>query len=117
MPQLGELDERVTVKNSTETHDANNEPTQTWANYMHAWAKVEPLRGSEVLDRGVRNPEASYRVFVLHHADKLVTVGMRVFWTPRRERDATEQTLDIVYVRRVTGKRRFVEILCTDHTA
>jgi SPP1 family predicted phage head-tail adaptor len=116
MPTLGQLDERITIKSATEVFNALNEPTLTWASHMTAWARVMPLSGLEALDRGVRNAEATYRVFILHRADKEADVGMRIFWTPRHGRVATEKTLDVVYVRRVTGHLQFSELLCKDHT-
>lgn len=52
MPGAGDLDRRIVIERATVTHNAFNEPVETWATYAPVWAGEEPVSDGERLAAG-----------------------------------------------------------------
>lgn len=79
--KAGRLNKRITIQTATEAQNTYGEPIKTWAEYVTAWASVEPLNGREYWSAKELNAEITIR-FRMRYYDG-VTPKMRVVYDSR----------------------------------
>lgn len=105
---VGEMRDRITIEEATETLDDVGQPTRTWATiYLSQPAKWVPVAGSETI-RG-RAVEAGIKtIFIVRHQSG-ITPEMRVVHS--------SGTYGIGYVKPIAGRQRYIELHCKQAVA
>lgn len=75
--RAGDLRERVTLQTATLTTDGGGGSTETWADVVTVWARVEPLTGREGFEAMQIASSMSHRVTIRQRS---VTPQQRVKW-------------------------------------
>lgn len=100
MPQIGELDERITLQTKTEVTDASGDRTHTWADTWTDWAKVVDLLGTERFEAARLTEIADIEVWIRYRGNISVDNNRFVYLS---------NTYDIVSVQTV-GRIRWERI-------
>ena len=69
MPQIGELDERITLQTKTEVTDTSGDRTHTWADTWTDWAKVVHARGNEKFEAARLTEVADIEIFIRYRGN------------------------------------------------
>lgn len=81
MARPGQLDQRVTLQEATETSDGGGGSIQAWANFSTdatVWAEVYPMSGNENENGGSINASGMWRFVIRNRSD--VTERDRILW-------------------------------------
>lgn len=105
MIRAGELRERVTVQQSSETRNPLGEAIPTWSTFAEVWASVNGVTSRELLLAGQQQTEISHRVKMRYLPG--LTQQMRLAWRGR--------TLEIVSVLE-QDNRSVHELICQETT-
>ncbi len=62
--RAGELRQRITIQQATDTQAASGETTQTWTTYKAVFAKIEPASGQETWRAAQVNPLLTHAVTI-----------------------------------------------------
>lgn len=81
MIRPGDLRDRVTIQEASESRNALGESVQAWSTFTERWAQVEGISAREFLLSGQQQSEVSHRVR-LRWVDGL-TSQMRFLWRGR----------------------------------
>ena len=100
MPRIGAMRERVTIEQESRVADGGGGYPMAWSEVATVWAAVEPQSGREQLQAERVESLVDYRVTMRWRGD--VTAGMRLLWG--------SVDMAITAVRRVDGRKRFLEI-------
>ena len=111
MPHIGELDQRVAIQTATMTRDSLNAEILTWSASRTVWAKVEPLRGKELLEHGAAESGVEYRVWIRWSRSLAVDAQMRLTWT----RDGKTRTFDVTSVIERNADKEWLELMCKEY--
>ena len=103
--KAGQLRERVTVQQATDSRTTLGEAVQTWSTFATRWASVEGISSREFFLQGQQQTEASHRVRLRYLSG--LTQQMRLEWRGR--------TLEIVSLLE-HGNRTEHELLCQEAT-
>jgi SPP1 family predicted phage head-tail adaptor len=103
MIDAGNLRERVTVQQASESRNALGETVLSWATFAERWASVEGVSSRELLQYGQQQIEVSHRVR-MRWLDGL-TQSMQIVWRGR--------TLEIVSLLE-HGNRSEHELVCQE---
>lgn len=102
MPDIGELDRRITIQRATITYNEFNEPVEAWVDYVTVWAKRTNASAGE-----------SYRA---QQVGAQITTRFTVRWspltggvTPQDRIDFDGRTYNITATRQVE-RNRWIEI-------
>jgi SPP1 family predicted phage head-tail adaptor len=68
-PKVGELRTRVTLQKPVDTEDAGAGIAVAWVDVETVWAKVVPLRGSELTHAMALANPVTHRVYIRHRTD------------------------------------------------
>lgn len=104
MITAGELDQRITIQSATEAQNTFGEPIQTWATLATVWARIEALRGAELLDAAKISTTVMFRVRVRHRTD--VTPKQQVLWGIR--------TLNVEAVLPSERRNEYLDLMCAE---
>ena len=74
--RAGELRHKIEIQTATESIDAYNAPTQTWATTYTVWAAIYPLRGQERLIAAQQEASVDFRIRIRYRSD--ITPANRV---------------------------------------
>lgn len=77
----GNLRERVTIQQASETRNALGESVQAWSTFAERWAQVEGISAREFLLSGQQQAEVSHRVRLRYVTG--LTTQMRFLWRGR----------------------------------
>jgi len=107
IPDIGTLNERVTLQNVTETRDVNGAAVLTYADLVTVWARVEPatIGNSESLTAGQTMVFTRLKITIRYRTD--ITEKMRIVYDDGSE----SKSLDILY-KTMMGQRRYWQIVC-----
>lgn len=64
MARIGEMRRRVTIQTLSRSSDSMGGYTETWTNTATVWAKIEPLKGMEMLEAMKLEAPLTHRVFM-----------------------------------------------------
>lgn len=103
--RAGRLRHQVVIQQVSHAQDAYGETTETWSEYITAWAAVEPLKGSEYFDASATQAQVDVRVVLRYRAG--VIPGMRVKFGSRY--------FDIQSVVEPQTKRREIHLMCREY--
>lgn len=104
----GELNQRVVIQTPTGMSDAYGQGAEpTWASSDPVWAKVRPLRASEILRAQQPGMETGY-VVKMRYTSR-VKPECRLVWQGK--------TLEITSVIDIDGAHAELEILCNERQA
>jgi SPP1 family predicted phage head-tail adaptor len=106
MIQAGELRERVTVQQSSESRNPLGESLQTWSTIAEVWASVQGVTARELLLAGQQQTEISHRVRLRFLTG--LNQQMRLAWRGR--------TLEIISILEHEN-RSIHELICQENTA
>ncbi|MBT9134895.1 MAG: hypothetical protein DDT38_01637 [Firmicutes bacterium] len=102
--RTGDFRRRVTVERYEETIDSAGAVRQAYVPHVTVWAQVKDLSGSMLTHSQQVNPEVRVQVTIRYRSDIVplmrITVGARQLYTAA--------VLD------PDGRRRYLEILCTE---
>ena len=76
--QIGELDRRITIQESTATTDSYGEETLVWSTYRKVWAKLGYVSGNETFEADQKTAIRTEKFFVRY--DSCITEKMRISW-------------------------------------
>ncbi len=83
MPEIGDLQHRVTIQIVEETVDSVGEIIQSWTDVATRWAQIEPLSGREIEQYKSTQASVSHKVTLRHFPGLSFTnrfmTGDRVF--------------------------------------
>jgi SPP1 family predicted phage head-tail adaptor len=100
----GQLNQRLTIQQTTQTQDSFNEPDDSWGTYLTRWAKIEPLSGNEELMAGADRTAVRFRITMRYDSlTSAITGKMRgllgstiyEFLTPAIDRDSRREAVII----------------------
>lgn len=102
---IGDLRERITLQQATETADGQGGKVRTWAALATVWAQVIAAgAGRESLNTSAVRPLLNYAITIWRRTD--VTPQMRVIWGSK--------TLQIEGVRDPDGRRVWTTLDCVE---
>jgi SPP1 family predicted phage head-tail adaptor len=104
--QAGKLRHKVTLKTSAYSQNEYGEPSETWTSSTTLWARIEPLRGRELLLAQQVTPEASFRVTTRYDSSNTIDPAYRLYHGSR--------VLEVVSIQNPEEKNEFVELLCKE---
>ena len=79
--QTGALDERITIKQESETPDGGGGATVALVDVGTVWAQVEPVRGQERVIADQERGVTTYRITVRNDGDgAAITEAMTIVW-------------------------------------
>lgn len=109
MASLGQLRDRVTIQQPSETPDGQGGRAVTWGTLTTVWAAIRPWprAGGEHMQANAVGAHQEYEVEVRYLAS--LTPQMRVTWTPY---GGTAKTLQITEVLPKDGKRERMLLQC-----
>jgi len=81
MIRPGELRERVTVQQATESRNAFGETVLSWSTFAERWASVEGVGSRESLLYGQQQTDVTHRVRMRYLSG--LTQAMRISWRGR----------------------------------
>lgn len=99
----GDLRERVTVQQQTETRNRLGESIPTWATFAEVWASVQGVTAREFLLAGQQQTEISHRVRMRYLTG--LTQQMRLSWRGR--------TLEIISILERNNRSEH-ELICQE---
>lgn len=98
--RLGELNQRVTIEQSTNVRNNSGGASVTWSTRAQVWALVRPLRGDERKNLQRRESIGDYLIVTRNRSD--VLARDRIDWRGRK--------LNIVFIRERGPRQQFLEI-------
>jgi SPP1 family predicted phage head-tail adaptor len=101
--RIGNLRDRVTIRELVETLDDYGQPIQTWQEVATVWARVEPLKGDERFAAQQIIATAAYRVHIRYRDD--VTVLHSIRWN--------DIDLDITSISNADERKRYLALECS----
>jgi SPP1 family predicted phage head-tail adaptor len=104
MVMAGRLRHRVTLKSNSPSVDEYGDESESWGTEGTVWARIEPLRGQELLLAQQVNAELSHRVTIRYYSG--CSPQWRVYFGNR--------TLEIVSVRDPEERNIKMELLCKE---
>lgn len=108
--QAGKLRQRVTVQQITlGTPDLHGQHAETWAAYPTStsgkiWARVEPLRGNELIEAQQQAAEVTHRVTIRYLGG--LTTDMRLLYGTRE--------LQILSALNIDERGHMTQLLCKE---
>jgi SPP1 family predicted phage head-tail adaptor len=102
--QIGKLRHRVELKSLSQNQNNFGETQDTWTTYTTVWARIEPLRGRELMLAQQANSEVTIRVTIRYNSS--VTTKDRVVIGSR--------VLEIVAVINLDERNIKQELLCKE---
>lgn len=102
MPMIGQMRHRVTIQTLAEASDGAGGFTGTWTDVATVWAKIEPLKGMEVLQAMQLEAPLTHKVFIRYRTG-IATNGVRLKHEGRY--------FDIKQVRNLMESERWLELL------
>jgi len=102
----GQLNQRVTLQQRVAGIDALGQQSESWADVVRLWAKVEPLRGNQFFAAAQAQNEVTARITIRWRAG--VDPGMRVIW--RGEPYGIFAVIDPM------GEKQQIELMCVNGT-
>lgn len=103
---IGRLRHRVEIQVPSETLSDFRQPVQGWATDATAWARVEPLKGDEVMQGDKVQAGVTHKVTMRHRTD--LTAKKRLRWAG----SAGTLVLNIVAVLPMVGDANWIEVWC-----
>jgi len=76
--QIGDLDRRITIQQSTTTTNDYGEKVDGWATYRKVWAMLSFVRGDEQFEAEQKTAVRVVKFFVRY--DSSITEKMRISW-------------------------------------
>lgn len=107
---IGQLRDRVTIQNATQTTDTQGGRANAWGTYATVWASVTTARGAENLQTSALRSIVPYVVVMRYRGD--VTPEMRLSWRPYRAE--TAKSLQILSVSDLDGRRTWLTLNCAE---
>ena len=108
--RIGELRSRVTLQQESRVADGGGGFSNTWTNLASSptvWARIEPLRGREVLQAMQLQSPVTHRVTLRYRGD--VRAGMRLV--------AGARAFNIRAAINLEERGRWLELLCEEGVA
>ncbi|MES2959799.1 MAG: phage head closure protein [Pseudomonadota bacterium] len=102
-PPAGQLDQRITIQQSTPTKNDRGEAIPAWSTLATVWAKAEPLRGREFFAAAQMQESVDVKFTIRYRDD--ITAQMRVLWRGQPH-DIVSPPID------VRGQRESLELMC-----
>ena len=103
--RAGWLKHRITIQSQTETRSASGQVNIDWADYLSAWASIEPLRGREYLEGRQAEASVDHRIRMRYRGG--ITPDMQVVYGSR--------TFQIVSVINVIEGSRELNLMCREN--
>ena len=79
--RAGQLDKVVTIEAVTETQNARGEPVPSWAAEATVWARIEPLRGQELVTAQQRAANVTHKITMRYRDERGTATGAQTSTT------------------------------------
>lgn len=103
--RAGRLRYNVIIQQVSHAQDAYGETTETWTEFVSAWAAIEPLKGNEYFDASNVQSQVDVRIVMRYRAG--ITTSMRVVYGSR--------VFDIQSVIEPNSARRELHLMCREY--